>query len=56
MSQVWWSNFLIAGIIGMGVTIFYYFVHPAVAVGLVAAIAYYILLEQSEMKWNQEKT
>ncbi len=44
-----------AGIIGLGVASFYYFVHPALAIGLIATVGYYTLLEQSEMKFLQGK-
>ena len=54
MESVWWYNFFVAGVIGLGVAGFYYFVHPAIAIGLVAAIGYYTLLEQSEMRFKQE--
>lgn len=53
----WWYNFFVAGIVGATVGVIYYFLHPAIAVGLVAAIGYYIILDRTDerCKFLQEK-
>ncbi len=49
--QAWWYNFFIAGIIGAGVGSFY-LIHPALAIGLIGAIGYYIILDRVDEKYT----
>ncbi len=51
MDFPWWYNYFVAGIIGASIGGFY-FIHPAISIGLLGAIGYYIILELHEIRYK----
>ncbi len=47
ITDEWWYSFFVAGIIGLCIG-FFYLIHPAISIGLLGAIGYYIILDRTE--------